>query len=254
MLVLLPPSETKAHGGDGPPLNLEALSFPELTDVRRTLVRAVSELAEDVPASLDVLGLSPRQGAEVARNAGLAGAGTLPALARYTGVVYDALDVPELSAADLERANRRLAISSALFGLVGGGDPIPGYRLSAGSRLPGLGSLRSLWRPVAGPVLAARTGLVVDLRSGAYAALAEAPGAVTVRVLSEDEFGARSVVSHANKHLKGRLARALVQIEEEPASVDEVVEAARLLGLVAERRGPGAVDLISRLAAPVGSS
>ncbi|WP_075739890.1 MULTISPECIES: YaaA family protein [Actinoalloteichus] len=253
MLVLLPPSETKAHGGDGPPLNLDGLSFPELTDVRRTLIRAVAALAEDVPASLDALGLSPRQSAEAARNAVLTTAGTLPALARYTGVVYDALDLASLSAADRDRATSRLAVSSALFGLVGGGDLIPGYRLSAGSRLPGLASLRSLWRPVAGPVLAAQDGLIVDLRSGAYATLADAPGAVAVRVLSEDESGARSVVSHANKHLKGRLARALVQIEPEPTGVDEVVEAATRLGLIAERRGSGAVDLISRVGAPVGA-
>lgn len=47
VLVLLPPSETKASGGDGPPLRLDALSHPELTPVRRKLLatapRAVSD-------------------------------------------------------------------------------------------------------------------------------------------------------------------------------------------------------------------
>ncbi|MBB5909330.1 peroxide stress protein YaaA [Actinoalloteichus hymeniacidonis] len=245
MLVLLPPSETKASGGDGPPLDLDALSFPELTEVRRSLAESLVTLAADRPASLAALGLSPRQESEVDRNATLFTSPTLPALARYTGVVYDALDLASLSTADRLRADRRLVVSSALFGLVRGGDRIPGYRLSAGSRLPGAGTLRGRWRPVAGPVLAEWAGLIVDLRSGAYAALAEAPAAVTVRVLSEDASGVRSVVSHANKHLKGRLARALVRIESEPTDIDEVVTAAEKLGLTAERHGTRGLDLIA---------
>ena len=58
-------------------------------------------------------------------------------------------------------------------------DRIPAYRLSAGSALPGLPTLRSLWKPALSPVLAAIDDLVVDLRSGSYAALAPVPGAVT---------------------------------------------------------------------------
>src|ERR687887_2774267 len=92
MLVLLPPSETKADGGAGPALDLDALSFPDLTPVRERLVSALVELAEDVPASLAALGLSDRQTDEVARNAALRSAPTMPAIRRYTGVLYDALD------------------------------------------------------------------------------------------------------------------------------------------------------------------
>ena len=58
-------------------------------------------------------------------------------------------------------------------------------------------------------MLAALDGLVVDLRSGSYAALAPVPGAVTVQVLSERPDGTRTVVSHFNKAHKGRLARLL---------------------------------------------
>jgi cytoplasmic iron level regulating protein YaaA (DUF328/UPF0246 family) len=58
---------------------------------------------------------------------------------------------------------------------VRGGDPVPVYRLSAGSRLPGLGSLSGLWRPALADaldlVLEAQPGVVVDLRSSAYAGL-----------------------------------------------------------------------------------
>jgi uncharacterized protein len=61
VLVLLPPSETKHAGGDGPPLASAALSFPELDPLRKELVDELVELAGDVPASRAALGLSPRQ-------------------------------------------------------------------------------------------------------------------------------------------------------------------------------------------------
>ena len=226
MLVLLPPSETKAPGGDGAPLDLGSLTAPELTPVRARLTSALADLAADVPASRAALGLSPKQDDEIARNAALFRAGTLPALQRYTGVLYDALDVGSLTRAQRSRADRRLAVGSALFGLLSGADRIPPYRLSAGSTLPGLPSLRSLWRPALEPVLTGAAGLVVDLRSGPYAALGPAPGAVTVSVLSERADGTRSVVSHFNKAHKGRLARLLATTTAEP---DDVVGLRRLL-------------------------
>lgn len=235
MLVLLPPSETKAAGGDGPPLDLDALSCPELTPTRRKLAEAVRALADDVPASLSALGLSQRQSGEVARNAALFDSPTAPALERYTGVLFDALDVATLSAAERVRADSRLAVASALFGLVRGSDPIPAYRLSAGSSLPGFGPLRGVWRPVLEPVLGESGELVVDLRSGAYAALARIPGAVAVQVLAEDARGERKVVSHHNKSHKGRLARALAATADDLTSVDDVIALARRAGMRVER-------------------
>lgn len=243
MLVLLPPSETKAAGGDGGPLDIASLSFPELTETRRTLIDAVSELATDVPASLAALGLSERQSTEVDRNRELPHAPTCPALLRYTGVLYDALGAADFSPAQWARAERRLATASALFGLVRAGDAIPAYRLSAGSTLPGLGSLRSVWRPVLEPVLAGLDELVVDLRSGPYAALARVPGAVTVRVVTIAADGARKSVSHHNKAYKGQLAAALAGAKHEPATVDEVLTTAAAAGLKVERTGELSIEL-----------
>jgi cytoplasmic iron level regulating protein YaaA (DUF328/UPF0246 family) len=145
VLVLLPPSETKAPGGNGAPLDLAALTAPELTPVRTELAEALVKLADDVPASRTTLGLSPKQDEEIERNATLWTSPTRPALERYTGVLYDALDVASMTRAQRARADRRLAVGSALFGLVRGADRIPAYRLSAGSTLPGLPTLRALW-------------------------------------------------------------------------------------------------------------
>ncbi|AHI00578.1 hypothetical protein BC739_002957 [Kutzneria viridogrisea] len=244
MLVLLPPSETKADGGLGSPLDLDALSYPELGPARRKLSAALVELAADLPGSLAALELSPRQAAEVQRNAELFDSPTMPALSRYTGVLYDALDVPGLTKAELARAHQRLAVASALFGLVAAGDPIPAYRLSGGSVLPGIGGLRGLWRSELEPVLATADDLVVDLRSGAYAALAKVPHAITVRVLSEDGAGRRKAVSHHNKAHKGRLARALAATRSEPKSAAGVVTVARRAGLVVEHTGQQCLDLV----------
>ena len=239
MIVLLPPSETKRAGGEGSALDLDALSFPDLNPVRADLIECVIELAGDRAASRRALGLSAAQDAEIDRNAALRTAPTLPAIHRYTGVLYDALDVASLRGAAAARASARLAVGSALFGLLRAEDPIPAYRLSAGSRLPGQSTLAARWRPALDPVLAelADSELVVDLRSGSYAALGKITGAVTVDVLAEHGDGTRTVVSHFNKAHKGRLARALASTRSEPVDAAGVAAVARRADMRVERRG-----------------
>ena len=104
VIVLLPPSETKRVGGDGPPLRLEALSSPELGPLRDALVDELVELAGDQSACRRALGISASQDAEIERNAALRSAATLPAISRYTGVLYDALDIGSLRGASAARA------------------------------------------------------------------------------------------------------------------------------------------------------
>ncbi|HLM03911.1 MAG TPA: peroxide stress protein YaaA [Blastococcus sp.] len=149
-----------------------------------------------------------------------------------------------MTRAQRARAGRRLAVGSALFGLLRAEDPIPAYRLSAGSSLPGLPSLRALWRPALSRVLAGLDDLVVDLRSGSYAALAPVPGAVTVTVFSERPDGIRAVVSHFNKAHKGRLARLLATTTAEPADVVRLRSLLGRAGLHVEHDGGAALTLV----------
>lgn len=239
MIVLLPPSETKRDGGDGPALNLDGLASPELGQLRETLVDELIGLSRDRPASRRALGISAAQDSEIDRNAALRTAPTMPAINRYTGVLYDALDIESLSGATAARARARLAVGSALFGLLRADDPVPPYRLSAGSKLPGRPTLAARWRPLLDQVLAELAGdeLVVDLRSGSYAALGRLPTAVEVDVLSEHPDGRRTVVTHFNKAHKGRLARALAASRSEPTDAAGVAAVARRAGLRVERRG-----------------
>lgn len=239
VIVLLPPSETKRSGGDGPPLRLDDLSNPALGPLRRELIDELVALAAEPEACRAALGISPAQDAEIDRNAALLSSPTLPAIVRYTGVLYDALDVESLRGAAKARAQARLAVGSALFGVLRADDPIPAYRLSATSKLPGSATLAARWRPVLEPVLAelAATELIVDLRSGSYAALGRLPEAVRVDVLAEHPDGRRTVVTHFNKAHKGRFARALATSRSEPGDAAAVAAVARRAGMHVERAG-----------------
>ena len=61
--------------------------------MRTELVEALVKLAGDVRRPVRALGVSDKQDDEIARNAALWTAPTLPAVERYTGVLYDALDI-----------------------------------------------------------------------------------------------------------------------------------------------------------------
>ena len=96
-----------------------------------------------------------------------------------------------------------------------------------------------LWRPVLSPLLDAVDELVVDLRSGASAALAPVRGAVTVQVAGERPDGSRTVVGHANEATKGRVARLLATTRAEPDDVRRLVALLRRAGVRVEREAAG---------------
>ncbi|MFB7457928.1 peroxide stress protein YaaA [Streptomyces sp. NPDC056188] len=249
MLVLLPPSEGKAAAGRGGPLRPESLSLPGLAAARESVLTELVELcAGDEDKASEVLGLSEGLRGEVAKNAGLRTAGTRPAGEIYTGVLYDALDLASLDPSAKRRAARSLLVFSGLWGAVRVTDRIPSYRCSMGVKLPGLGALAAYWRTPMASVLpeAAGDGLVLDLRSSAYAAAWKPKGEVadrtaTVRVLHSqvvDGVEKRSVVSHFNKATKGRIVRALLTGAAAPKDPAGLVEALRDLGYVVEAEPP----------------
>ncbi|MER6343798.1 peroxide stress protein YaaA [Streptomyces sp. NPDC001595] len=243
MLVLLPPSEGKASSGRGAPLKVESLSLPALTEAREAVLGELVELcAADEDKAREVLGLSEGLRGEVAKNAELRTAGARPAGEIYTGVLYDALDLASLETAAKRRAARSLLVFSGLWGAVRVTDRIPSYRCSMGVRLPGLGALGAFWRaPMAAAMPeAAGDGLVLDLRSAAYAAAWKPKGGTagrtaTVRVLHAPT---RKVVSHFNKATKGRMVRALLSAGVTPSGPAELVEALRDLGYEVEAQAP----------------
>lgn len=247
MLFLLPPSETKRDGGSGPVLALDALSHTALTDARREVLAALTALADDAEGARRALKLGEKAAAvELARNRGIAGSPTMPAIERYTGVLYDALGVQDWAEDARERASRHLAVHSALFGLLGADDPIPAYRLSHDTRLPGI-RLRAHWAAANAAVLAAVDGPIVDLRSEGYAALGplpEHPDAVFVRVVAVGDDGVARALNHFNKKGKGEFVRALLTAGAVPATIDGLCAAATALGWPLRRSGDAELELV----------
>ncbi|MBX3098154.1 MAG: peroxide stress protein YaaA [Salinibacterium sp.] len=244
MLLLLPPSETKRDGGDAAALDLAALSFPELAPQRKAALAGLRALSRSVGGSMAALGLGPTQRFEIDRNRALGHGPTMPALDRYTGVLFDELDAPSLHPTAREFATRHLIIHSALFGLLGADDPIPAYRLSHDSRVPG-SSLRKLWRAPISAVLSAQSELVLDLRSESYVSLGPAPESATyVRVVSEAVDGRRSALSHFNKKGKGAFTRAVVEAGIDHPTVEALVAWASGAGIRLEPGAPGELDLV----------
>lgn len=243
MLILLPPSEGKYSPEAGSRFRPASLGFPELKATRAVVLDALIELCSSRPArAATILGLGPKQRDLVALNAQLRSAPCAPAIEVYTGVLYEALDFPSLPSSARERADVRVAIASALFGLLRPSDPIPAYRLSGDTTLPDIGTLASVWREEVTAELERHSGPIVDLRSGAYAALGPIPRSVAHRsfvgrVLLE-RGGKRSVVSHHNKATKGRLVRAVLQSPAMPKKADDVPGYLRKLGFTAEIREP----------------
>ncbi|MCX5523702.1 peroxide stress protein YaaA [Streptomyces bobili] len=243
MLVLLPPSEGKAASGRGAPLKPESLSLPGLAAAREDVLRELVELcAGDEEKAREVLGLSEGLRGEVAKNTELHTAGTRPAGEIYTGVLYDALGLASLDAAAKRRAARSLLVFSGLWGAVRVTDRIPSYRCSMGVRLPGLGALGAHWRAPMAQVLpeAAGDGLVLDLRSAAYAAAWKPKGEVAARTASVRVLHAptRKVVSHFNKATKGRIVRSLLTAGIAPKDPAGLVVALRDLGYTVEEQAP----------------
>jgi cytoplasmic iron level regulating protein YaaA (DUF328/UPF0246 family) len=258
VLILLPPSEGKHSPARGKPLDLATLSFSQLAGPRAAVLHELVRESRRAPADmLEVLGLGAGQADEVARDARLERAPTARADRIYTGVLYDALDLPGLDAPARRRATRRVLTFSGLFGVVGPADRIPAYRLSGQVRLPGLGSVARHWsQHLAEPLReAAGDRLVVDLRSSAYTPFwrplrDRAERVATVRVLHEQD-GRRTVVSHFNKATKGRIVRALLQDGRSPRTQAELVEHLRGLGWQVEpqdrRSGsPQQLDVVVR--------
>lgn len=249
MLILLPPSETKRDGGDGPALQelLEhnALSFPELNSIRKRVVAATVSLAKKPKECAEALKLSPKQLGEVDRNKAVKTSPTMPAIDRYTGVLYDGLGAVNLAEDARAFLGDHVMIQSALLGPVGALDLIPAYRLSFDSKLPSLaaGTLKKAWSTAGAKALKHSEGLVLDLRSEGYSALSPlAPSERTfyLRVVTQGENGQLRALNHFNKKGKGEFVRALAKdsaVTSSIRTVEELMSWAQSKNLVLE---PGA--------------
>ncbi|MEZ7964350.1 MAG: peroxide stress protein YaaA [Candidatus Nanopelagicales bacterium] len=213
MIFLLPPSEGKTPPSKGPRFASAKLVFPELSEKRLGLMKALENFCTIQPElAAKALDLGPKQSNLLAINAELMKAHCAPAIKIYTGVLYDHLGYGTLTAPAQARADSSILISSALFGFVTPADPIPAYRLSGGSVIPAIGSLAVFWKTALLASLAQnKHELILDLRSGSYEKLSPVKNMdqpiVSVKVLTRVN-GVLKPVTHFNKATKGDLVRA----------------------------------------------
>jgi cytoplasmic iron level regulating protein YaaA (DUF328/UPF0246 family) len=212
-VILLPPSEGKAAGGTkGTKWNHRSGAFGTSLAAERTSIVDALRRAKGGDAAL--LGV---KGDHLARakkaNVALRGAPTLPAWQRYTGVVWDHLDIASLTTTEKSRALSSIVVVSGLLGLVQADDPIPDYRLKMGARLAPFGNLATWWREPISSTLAQKFAkhVVIDLLP------LEHRKALTIE---DDTFAEYLRVGlferggkaggHDAKAAKGRLARHLI--------------------------------------------
>jgi cytoplasmic iron level regulating protein YaaA (DUF328/UPF0246 family) len=233
MLILLPPSETKVSGGVGISIDKSAIIWAALDPARDYLYKKLSRAIKTKSGAIQTLKLGKQGTAEIEAMRNLLTAPTLPAIERYTGTLYDALDYSSLSAEAKERVREKVFIQSALFGLLPATEAIPYYRFSATTTIPGV-NLKKLWTDAHTPVWPRMLGPILDLRSKSYVSLNPIPERESyyVEVVASDSGRA---LNHFNKKAKGAFVRAA--LEHQLESVDQIPQIAKLAGLSARQQG-----------------
>lgn len=274
MRILLPPSAGKTTKETTNHLQLEKLWQAEhLTQTRRQLIDNVQNTALLADAA-QIFKLGPKNAHEISQNLEIYDAPALAAWQLYDGVLYEAAKFAQIfsygacaqdgqgqgqgnqpqgsgqgqggqSQADqsqgLQRQLEELTlVFSALFGPVRLTDLITPHRLSGSVKLPGQGSVASIWSKALKELLTQQLSghVVVDLRSSEYGAMYRPTRGSDCLLLNigvakvNPATGKRSVVSHWAKHTRGLLAGALLravaggQLAASDGDVDEILQVA----------------------------
>lgn len=279
MRILLPPSAGKTTKESTNHLQLEKLWQAEhLTQTRRQLIDDVQNTALLADAA-QIFKLGPKNAHEISQNLEVYDAPALAAWQLYDGVLYEAAKFAQIFSSGepsqgsqgqvgnhrgdqrqgsqgqgnqpqgLQRQLEELTlVFSALFGPVRLTDLITPHRLSGSVKLPGQGSVASIWSKALKELLTQQLSghVVVDLRSAEYGAMYRPTRGSDCLLLNiavakvNPATGKRSVVSHWAKHTRGLLAGALLravaggQLAASDGDVDEILQVAAALEGVRE--------------------
>ena len=279
MRILLPPSAGKTTKESTNHLQLEKLWQAEhLTQTRRQLIDDVQNTALLADAA-QIFKLGPKNAHEISQNLEVYDAPALAAWQLYDGVLYQAAKFAQIfSSGDSSQGSQSQGgqdqvynrqggqdqvynrqggqgqleeltlVFSALFGPVRLTDLITPHRLSGSVKLPGQGSVASIWSKALKELLTQQLSghVVVDLRSAEYGAMYRPLRGGECVMLNigvakvNPATGKRTVVSHWAKHTRGLLAGALLRavasgrISGSDGDVDEILQVAAGLAGVKE--------------------
>ena len=152
----------------------------------------------------------------VASSLAVAEAPVLPAIERYSGVVYDHIDFPTIKGG--ARVRNRVAIVSGLFGLIPGATAIPLYKQPINPWLT------KYWKPINTARLdaLAKGKPVLDLLSQSYQKAVDYPERIVVDFRVQ---GGKKAAGHFGKAIKGRFVRFLLENKvDDPKDFSEFTE------------------------------
>lgn len=225
MLFLLPPSESKAKGA---------------YSGARENVLSVSQVA----LAFGTLGDARKAAADLLEDKSILAAPTMMAIDRYTGTLYGAIhgrglkgsvnEFAHLSDEAVKRAKETILIQSALFGLIPATGLIPNYKFSATPKL------KAIWSEPHQAIFRRLRGIIIDMRSKQYGALAPIPEDVEsyyLDVVLEAADGTRSSMNHFNKKSKGELIHAVLNAKQQPETIADLRRIAKKAGFGLEQTG-----------------
>ena len=257
MRILLPPSAGKTTKESTNHLQLEKLWQAEhLTQTRRQLIDDVQNTALLADAA-QIFKLGPKNAHEISQNLEVYDAPALAAWQLYDGVLYEAAKFAQIfssgepsqggqgqgnqpQGSGQGQLEELTLVFSALFGPVRLTDLITPHRLSGSVKLPGQGSVASIWSKALKELLTQQLSghVVVDLRSAEYGAMYRPLRGGECVMLNigvakvNPATGKRTVVSHWAKHTRGLLAVAFLRavasgrISGSDGDVDEILQVA----------------------------
>ncbi|NDV19959.1 peroxide stress protein YaaA [Pseudodesulfovibrio sp. JC047] len=188
--LLIPPSEGKADGGKNNPLK-------SVSGITADLLAAIEKADPQKLYGLKEKALKKAQ----AVNANVLNSKTLPAIERYTGVVYDAIAYHTLK--NTSDFNDKVRIVSGLFGLVAPTDLIPNYRLK-------IDKLQAAKRWVNANSEQLKNTFVIDVLPQAHKKAVRYEHGIEVEFVLK-KAGKKMPAGHQGKHIKGRFVRWLIE-------------------------------------------
>ncbi len=193
VLVLIPPSEGKVSGGEQKPLEHVR---DEVVSVQKSILTA--KHPEKLYGVKKALAFKAHE-----LNKTITTTPTMPAIKRYSGVVYKAIDYDSLSAKAKSFFHVHFRILSPMFGLVKPNERIPEYKMKF-SKL----KLDAYWKPILSKKL--ESFFIIDLLAKEQRKAVYYENGIRVDFQLKQD-GVKRAAGHFGKHIKGRFIRFMCE-------------------------------------------